>query len=62
MLTSAFFAAMAGYMFSGIFKQSAYSNVFWVLFGIAVGIHQVAVELRTAHENTHAASANAVIK
>lgn len=62
MLTSAFFAAMAGYMFSGIFKQSAYSNVFWVLFGIAVGIHQVAVELRAARENTHATLVNAVIK
>lgn len=62
MLTSAFFAAMAGYMFSGIFKQSAYSNVFWVLFGIAVGIHQVAVELRFANEKAIAAPADAVIK
>lgn len=50
MMSAAFFAAMAGYMFSGLFKQSAYSNVFWVLFGVAVGIHQVAVELHFTAE------------
>lgn len=62
MLTSSFFAAMAGYMFSGIFKQSAYSNVFWVLFGIAVGIHQVAVELRLANEKAPVSPAGAVLR
>ena len=41
-IATAFFAAMAGYMFSGIFKQSAYSNVFWILVCIAIAISQVA--------------------
>lgn len=40
-LVSALFAALSGYMFTGLFKQSAYDNVFWVVMGIAIGISQV---------------------
>jgi putative inorganic carbon (HCO3(-)) transporter len=41
-ITSAIFAGMAGYMFEAIFKNSAYSNVFWILVGLALAAIQVA--------------------
>jgi len=41
-LSAALLAGFAGYMFSAIFKNSAYSNVFWVIVGLAVAAGQVA--------------------
>ncbi len=41
-ITAALFAGMAGYMFESIFKNSAYSNVFWILVGVALAAAQVA--------------------
>ncbi len=41
-MTSAILAGMAGYMFEAIFKNSAYSNAFWVLVGVALAVIQVA--------------------
>lgn len=41
-ITSAIFAGMAGYLFESIFKNSAYSNVFWILVGVALAAIQVA--------------------
>jgi hypothetical protein len=41
-MMAAMLAAMSGYMFSGLFKQSAYSNVFWVLVAMAFGCLQAA--------------------
>jgi O-antigen ligase len=41
-ITSAIFAGMAGYMFEAIFKNSAYSNVFWIVVGLALAAIQVA--------------------
>jgi O-antigen ligase len=41
-ITSAIFSGLAGYMFEAIFKNSAYSNVFWILIGLALAAIQVA--------------------
>jgi len=41
-ISAALFAGLAGYMFSALFKNSAYSNAFWVLIGIAIAAAQVA--------------------
>jgi O-antigen ligase len=41
-IASAIFAGVAGYMFEAIFKNSAYSNVFWILVGLALAAIQVA--------------------
>jgi len=41
-LVAAIIAGFSGYMFSAIFKNSAYSNVFWMLIGIALASWQVA--------------------
>jgi O-antigen ligase len=41
-LTAAIFAGLGAYMFEAIFKNSAYSNVFWVLVGVALAAIQVA--------------------
>jgi O-antigen ligase len=43
---SALAAGFAGYMFSAIFKNSAYSNVFWVIVGISLAAGQVAYNSR----------------
>ena len=61
-MATAFFSAMAGYMFSGLFKQSAYSNAFWVLVGVAVAFHQVAQNLYTAARNAPDDSSGLVVK
>jgi hypothetical protein len=61
-MAAAFFAAMAGYMFSGFFKQNAYSNVFWVLVGVAVAFHQVAQNLYAAARSVPDDSSNLVMK
>lgn len=42
----ALIAGFAGYMFSALFKNSAYSNVFWVIVGIALAAGQVAYTSR----------------
>ncbi|RJP54652.1 MAG: hypothetical protein C4583_02135 [Anaerolineaceae bacterium] len=41
-ITAAIFAGLAAYMFEAIFKNSAYSNVFWILVGVALAAIQVA--------------------
>jgi putative inorganic carbon (HCO3(-)) transporter len=41
-LSAALLAGLSGYMFSAIFKNSAYSNVFWIIIGLAIGAGQVA--------------------
>ncbi len=41
-IATAMFAGLSGYMFAAINKNSAYSNVFWVLIGIALATWQVA--------------------
>jgi hypothetical protein len=41
-ITAAIFAGLGAYMFEAIFKNSAYSNVFWILVGVALAAIQVA--------------------
>jgi|GEM_PF-310023 len=41
-LSKALLAGFAGYMFSAIFKNSAYGNAFWVIVGLAIAAGQVA--------------------
>jgi O-antigen ligase len=48
-MVTAVFAGFAGYMISAIFKNSAYSNAFWVLVGIALAAGQVAYTSMQAH-------------
>jgi putative inorganic carbon (hco3(-)) transporter len=48
-MVTAVFAGFAGYMFSAIFKNSAYSNAFWVIVGIALAAGQVAYTSRQTH-------------
>ncbi|MCX6078472.1 MAG: O-antigen ligase family protein [Chloroflexi bacterium] len=43
-------AGFAGYLFAGITKNSAYSNVFWVIVGIAMASGQVAHSSRLKAE------------
>jgi O-antigen ligase len=42
-MASALFAALAGYMFMAIYKNNAYSNVFWTLVGICIAAAQLAM-------------------
>jgi putative inorganic carbon (hco3(-)) transporter len=42
----AMMAGFSGYLFSAIFKNSAYSNVFWVIVGLAIAAGQVAYNSR----------------
>ena len=55
-LSAALLAGFAGYMFSAIFKNSAYSNVFWVIVGLAVAAGQVAWNEHQKKLETDAAS------
>jgi putative inorganic carbon (hco3(-)) transporter len=41
-MVAAIIASFSGYMFAAIFKNSAYSNAFWVIVGIALASGQVA--------------------
>jgi O-antigen ligase len=41
-IANAVLAGVAGYMFEAIFKNSAYSNVFWLIVGVALATIQVA--------------------
>ena len=40
-ITAAIFTGLAAYLFESIFKNSAYSNVFWILVGVALAAIQV---------------------
>lgn len=42
-LTMALIAGFAGYMFAATVKNSAYSNVYWILVGLAISSYQVAL-------------------
>jgi len=48
-MVAALFAGLAGYLFSAINKNSAYSNAFWVIVGIALAAGQVAYNSRQAY-------------
>jgi len=41
-MTSALFASLAGYMFMSIYKNNAYSNVFWTLIALCISATQIA--------------------
>jgi O-antigen ligase len=41
-MTSALFASLAGYMFMSLYKNNAYTNVFWVLIALCVSAAQIA--------------------
>jgi O-antigen ligase len=41
-ISSALFASLAGYMFMSIYKNNAYSNVFWTLIALCVSVSQIA--------------------
>jgi putative inorganic carbon (hco3(-)) transporter len=44
-ITSALFAALAGYMFMAIYRNNAYTNVFWMLIAVCIAASQVAVTM-----------------
>jgi O-antigen ligase len=44
------FAALVGYLIAATVKNSAYSNVFWVLIGISISIEQVAYSITHVEE------------
>jgi putative inorganic carbon (HCO3(-)) transporter len=48
-ISAALLAGFAGYMFSALFKNSAYSNAFWVLVGLAIAAGQVAWNSQQKH-------------
>lgn len=50
-LTSALFAALAGYMFMSLYKNDAYSNVFWTLVGMCVSAAQIAANHSDSEDN-----------
>ncbi len=41
-MASALFAALVGYMFMSIYKNNAYTNVFWVLMALCMSAAQIA--------------------
>jgi O-antigen ligase len=41
-ITAALFAALAGYMFMSLYRNNAYTNVFWVLIAVCMSATQVA--------------------
>jgi O-antigen ligase len=45
-MVMALISGFSGYLFSAIFKNSAYSNVFWVIVGLAIAAGQVAYNSR----------------
>lgn len=49
-MASALFAALAGYMFMSIYKNSAYTNAFWSLMALCMAITQVATNLHDDYE------------
>jgi O-antigen ligase len=49
-MTSALFAALAGYMFMSIYKNNAYSNVFWTLIALCLSAAQIAANHSTAQD------------
>ena len=55
-MSSALFASLAGYMFMSIYKNNAYSNVFWMLIGLCISAAQVAESLSKTDEDTRSLS------
>lgn len=49
-MASALFAALAGYMFMSIYKNSAYTNAFWSLMALCMAVTQVATNLHDDYE------------
>ena len=41
-ISAALFAALAGYMFMSLYRNNAYTNVFWVLIAVCMATMQVA--------------------
>jgi len=48
-ITAALFSALAGYMFMSLYRNNAYTNVFWVLIGICMSALQVLVNIVTGN-------------
>jgi len=46
-IASALFSALAGYMFMSLYRNNAYTNVFWVLIAICLSAMQVLVNIVT---------------
>ena len=51
-LTNAYWVSLAAYLFSAINKNSAYSNIFWMLVGLAFAIANVAFQSYLAERNS----------
>ena len=49
-IASALFAALAGYMFMSIYKNSAYTNAFWSLISLCMAVTQVVANLKNDRE------------
>lgn len=49
-MASALFAALAGYMFMSLYKNSAYTNAFWSLMALCMAVSQLAYNLRSDYE------------
>jgi O-antigen ligase len=47
---TALWAGLAGYLFAAITKNSAYSNVFWMLIGLGIAALSVAVNSHRTHQ------------
>lgn len=45
-IASALFAALAGYMFMSIYKNSAYTNAFWSLMALCMAVTQIVVNVQ----------------
>jgi|JI10StandDraft_1071094.scaffolds.fasta_scaffold83791_2 putative inorganic carbon (HCO3(-)) transporter len=51
-ITSALFASLAGYMFMSIYKNNAYTNVFWMLIAICISAAQIATNIMKPDEES----------
>jgi len=49
-IASALFAALSGYMFMAIYKNSAYHNVLWVLVAICISVTQIVANYHQANK------------
>lgn len=49
-IASALFAALAGYMFMSIYKNSAYTNAFWSLMSLCLALTQVTMNIQNDRE------------
>ena len=50
-MTTALWAGLAGYLFAAITKNSAYSNIFWLLIGVAMASFNVAAYSYRTHQS-----------